>query len=104
MFNPCTKDEIKVENTDCYNCVNNKRGLIWRIVDMQGKDTPAIKIFFCDKNGRVNRAPITEINYYGEEYRVVMNTINDLMDTGLIWDKDFDFNKIYDKRVIFGLW
>ena len=69
---------------------------------MEGKNTPVIRVFFCDKNNRVNRSPITEINWYGEEYRECMNVINELMDSGFIWDADFKFD--YNRRTRFGLW
>ena len=94
VFNPCTKDQVKVENTDCFNSTNGKRTeKIWRIVDMQGKYTPEIRVFFCDKNGRVNRSPISDIHWYGEEYRACMNDINELMETEVIWDPGYHYGK-----------
>lgn len=102
VFNPCTRNQVKVENTDCHNETNGKRtDSIWRIVDMTGENIPTIRVFFCDKNGRVNRSPISEITWYGEEYRIVMPVINDLMESGEIWQKGrkFDYS-----RYRFGLW
>ena len=101
VFNPVSKEQVKVETTECYNGINNKRSAIWRVVDMQGNNTPEIRVFFCNKHGRVNNSPITEITYYGEEYRAMMNVINGLMDSGFIWDSDFKFD--YSRRQ-FGLW